>query len=385
MNIITQKKYLAPMFENVISLKNEIERNNPLLEEKNTGNINERSINLENTKPLSANTILNKKVTFIKLYDKTLYLFISKLINKNRGIIEPKTIENTNNKKIESISLNRGEVGGINQYGQIKMITPVKINQSKLVNLTKENIELKILNYIKYISNFNPEIAKSYNITYQYNKGNKISSTSVYNNIFTILEYSFFAMKCLISKPVFVFTPNKVIIQLFYFLDNKNFNSSNNSKFLAINKSKLELLCSHLSKFYNKPVELELDRIYKPYFDSNILANLIGIISKTKKLRFIVRELLNTSNLGNSKNMNMNYNYAKNNNDNLFNSFISGINFRVAGRLLTQRVVPRMSVKTIQRGTLARGKTNLVNTARFTDKNKRGAYSITVTLGHVFF
>lgn len=381
MNIITQKKYLAPIFENVISLKNEIERNNPLLEEKNTENLNERSIKLENTKPLSANTILNKKVTFIKLYDKTLYLFISKLINKNRGIIEPKTTENTNNK---TSHLSR-EIGGINQYGQIKMITPVKINtnQSKLVK--KENIEEKILNYIKYISNFNPEIAKSSNITYQYNKGNKISSTSVYNNIFTILEYSFFAMKCLISKPVFVFTPNKVIIQLFYFLDNKKFNSSNNSKFLAVNKSKLELLCSHLSKFYNKPVELELDRIYKPYFDSNILANLIGIISKTKKLRFIVRELLNTSNLGNSKNMNMNYNYAKNNNDNLFNSFISGINLRVAGRLLSQRVVPRMSVKTIQRGTLARGKTNLVNTARFTDKNKRGAYSITVTLGHVFF
>jgi len=265
------------------------------------------------------------------------------------------------------------------------MITPVKINQSKIVNLKKENIEEKILNYIKYISKFNAEIAKSYNITYQYNKGNKISSTSVYNNIFTILEYSFNAMQCLISKPVFVFTPNKVIIQLFYFLDNKKFNSSNNSKFLAINKSKLELLCSHLSKFYNKPVELELDRIYKPYFDSNILANLIGLISKTKKLRFIVRELLNASNLGNSKNMNMNINYAKNNNDNLFNSFISGINLRVAGRLLSQRVVPRMSVKTIQRGTLARGKTNLVNTARFTDKNKRGAYSITVTLGHVFF
>jgi len=384
MNIITQKKYLAPIFENVISLKNEIERNNPLLEKKNTDNINERSIKLENTKPLSANTILNKKVTFIKLYDKTLYLFISKLINKNRGIIEPKTIENTNN-KTSLLPSNLGQGQSINQYGQIKMITPVKINQSKIVNLKKENIEEKILNYIKYISKFNAEIAKSYNITYQYNKGNKISSTSVYNNIFTILEYSFNAMQCLISKPVFVFTPNKVIIQLFYFLDNKKFNSSNNSKFLAINKSKLELLCSHLSKFYNKPVELELDRIYKPYFDSNILANLIGLISKTKKLRFIVRELLNASNLGNSKNMNMNINYAKNNNDNLFNSFISGINLRVAGRLLSQRVVPRMSVKTIQRGTLARGKTNLVNTARFTDKNKRGAYSITVTLGHVFF
>jgi Mitochondrial ribosomal protein (VAR1) len=383
MNIIIQKKYLAPIFENVISLKNEIERKNPLLEKKYTDNINERSINLENTKPLSANTVINKKVTFIKLYDKTLYLFISKLINKNRGIIEPKTIENTNNQKIEG----KNNKTNINQYGQIKMITPVKINtnQSNLTNLKKVNIEENTLNYIKYITRFNPEIAKSYNITYQYNKGNKISSTSVNSNIFTILESAFLAMSSFISKPVFVFTPNKVIIQLFYFLDNKKFNSSNNSKFLSINKSKLELLCLHLSKFYKKPVELELDRIYQPYFDSNILANLIGLISKTKKLRFIIRELLNASNLGNSKNMNMNFNYAKNNNDNLFNSFISGINLRVAGRLLTQRVVPRMSVKTIQRGTLARGKTNLVNTARFTDKNKRGAYSITVTLGHVFF
>src|ERR1700677_1888658 len=148
MNIIIQKKYLAPIFENVISLKNEIERKNPLLEKKYTDNINERSINLENTKPLSANTIINKKVTFIKLYDKTLYLFISKLINKNRGIIEPKTIENTNNQKIEG----KNNKTNINQYGQIKMITPVKINtnQSNLTNFKKVNIEEKTLNYIKY-------------------------------------------------------------------------------------------------------------------------------------------------------------------------------------------------------------------------------------------
>jgi len=66
-------------------------------------------------------------------------------------------------------------------------------------------------------------------------------------------------------------------------------------------------------------------------------------------------------------------------------SFLSGLKIKLAGRLMTQRVIPRLTVKTLQRGTLARGRTDLVSEARFTSKNRRGAYSITVTMGHSFF
>jgi len=63
-------------------------------------------------------------------------------------------------------------------------------------------------------------------------------------------------------------------------------------------------------------------------------------------------------------------------------AFLSGMKIRIAGRLLTQRVVPRKTVKTTIRGALATGKVNYSEVARLTKKNKRGAFSITVTSGH---
>jgi ribosomal protein S3 len=73
------------------------------------------------------------------------------------------------------------------------------------------------------------------------------------------------------------------------------------------------------------------------------------------------------------------------NNSTIIPSYLSGIKIRVAGRLLTQRVIPRLTVKTIQRGTLARGKANFIDSSRFTNKNRRGSFSITVTIGHIFY
>jgi hypothetical protein len=63
-------------------------------------------------------------------------------------------------------------------------------------------------------------------------------------------------------------------------------------------------------------------------------------------------------------------------------SAISGFNIKVGGRLLTQKSIPRKTVKFISSGSLARGKTILVETARFTNKNKKGAFSLTVSIGH---
>jgi hypothetical protein len=52
---------------------------------------------------------------------------------------------------------------------------------------------------------------------------------------------------------------------------------------------------------------------------------------------------------------------------------------------LTQRVIPRKTVKNFTRGSLARGKIIYLETARFTNKNKRGAFSITISTGHIKF
>jgi hypothetical protein len=187
-------------------------------------------------------------------------------------------------------------------------------------------------------------------------------------------------MFSLISKPVFVQRPNKIIIQLFYLLlKDKIINKNNNNKelnkmksfFILENKNKLKVMCNILTRFFRKPIELKLVRLYLPHYNSNILVNFIGMFINKIKLRSIINKL----------SLNSITNISKKKSNNIL-SVITGFKIKVAGRLLTQRVVPRKTVKLISSGSLARNKTMLVETARFTNKNKRGAFSLTVSIGH---
>jgi len=397
MKIIINKTNLAPIFDNIITQKIKIDTKNQIIKKDNNQKNNLITLISEKTKLLTFKNVFEKRILFVRLYDKHLYLFLSKITNKNTGILEPKSIEKINSIKGQNLSNTKitSQNNNLSQYGTgtIKMINSIytqniqsnfkntnlaQTSSNSNKNEVKEN-QLNINKYMKAISIFNSEVASSKNILYQFNKSNKISNTYINNNIFTILESSFFAMSSLISKPVFVITPSKVVIQLFFYLNKKSYFSNNKSKFVALNNKKLQLLSLQLSKYYKKPVELELDRLYYPYFDSNILANMIGLISNMIKFRIIIKKLFSVAKL---KNPNK---FVKKTRSSLIPSFLSGIKIRLAGRLLTQRVIPRLTVKTIQRGTLARGKSNFVNSARFTNKNRRGAYSITVTMGHVFF
>jgi hypothetical protein len=228
-------------------------------------------------------------------------------------------------------------------------------------------------------------------------------------------------MYCLISKPVFVITPEKIIIRLFYFLfipnilkfkklnnnsyiskENNGFLSSKQkvikkqyNKFIKIQKNnkiklrnlsnitlikifsnKFKILSSFLSKLFKKPVEFDLIRLHYPYNDSNILVNLLGIMINKIKLRIIIRKLYENAVI-------KNLNKKQSNNINTVNipAFLSGIKIKVAGRLLTQSVIPKKTVKVVQRGAIQRGKINFLDVARYTNKNKRGAFSIIVKSG----
>jgi hypothetical protein len=418
MKIIINKQNLAPIFDNVITQKIKIDTKNQIIKKDNNQKNNLITLISEKTKLLTFKKVFDKKILFVRLYDKQLYLFLSKITNKNKGILEPKSKENNNkniiknsNKKINLIQKQK-KTNPLSQYGNgiIKMLTPIS-SKKNLIN-TQSNLKIaaenkdkakegkalntrikqiyttKLSKYIKAISIFNSEIAKSQNILYQFNKSNKISSIYVNSNLYSILYTSFLAMSALISKPVFVITPNKVIIQLFFYLFKNNYNKKNKfsnqiPKFLDLNKNnnKLQLLSLQLSKYFKKPIELELDRLYYPYFDSNILANLIGLLSNVMKFRNIMHKVSSVARLKNPLSVSL----KLKNRSSLIPSFLSGLKIRLAGRLASQRVIPRLTVKNVQRGTLARGKTNLVSKERFTSKNRRGAYSITVTMGHVFF
>jgi hypothetical protein len=129
-----------------------------------------------------------------------------------------------------------------------------------------------------------------------------------------------------------------------------------------------------LSKLFNKPVELELIRIYSPQNESNILANLIGILSNFIKFRYIHMKLFKVSKIKFNK---------KRINNNKIPSFLSGIYLKLAGRVLTQKIQRRVKSKVIQKGSLARTRAELININRFINKNKRGVFSITIKTGHI--
>nr|UIX25262.1 ribosomal protein S3 [Tricholoma matsutake]UIX25293.1 ribosomal protein S3 [Tricholoma matsutake]UIX25321.1 ribosomal protein S3 [Tricholoma matsutake]UIX25349.1 ribosomal protein S3 [Tricholoma matsutake]UIX25377.1 ribosomal protein S3 [Tricholoma matsutake] len=297
--------------------------------------------------------------------------------------------------------------------------------------LTKVDYKLHnkpIINkYLKAISSYNiikKGIFMSYSNIIGFNF--KSDRNKLIQNIYKLLARSFKAMYCLISKPVFVMTPDKIIIQLFYFLFipnilkikkiqlNKNGKRKKISKKLWFKKKKnfrkqyrkfrkikfnvrqklrklsnvvitkvfkknFKLLSEILSHFFNKPVHLDLIRLHYPYHDSNILVNLLGIMINKIKLRIIFRKLFEKAVIKNLNKVTGKTNYE------ILPAFLSGINIKVAGRLLTHRVIPRKTVKTIRRGAAAPGKINFSDVARFTNKNKRGAFSITVSSGQNFF
>jgi hypothetical protein len=370
--MIINKSNLSPIFENVIETISEntsskAQRCNP----------NNKLLNKDSS-PSKKIFNLKRSILWVKLYENKLYSFLN--INKNNkfNILKPKTkVNQTLTKNSYASSCN----SMITLPNFNAKVNNVQINKNiiKLINTNINNQEENKINlkkYIKSVSKYDSKTVKYQNIVYQFNK--KViqnSSVGINKIVFTLLESAFLAMSCLISKPLFVITPNKVVIHLFYYL-NKYYSKKKNH-LLKTNKGKLKSLCLNLSQIYKKPVELELDRLHYPYYDSNILSNMIGLISNIVKLRFIIKKLFTMAKIKKTKGFI--------NNSSIIPSYLSGFKLRIAGRLLTQRVRPRLTVKTIQRGTLARGKAQFVNSARFTNKNKRGLFSITVTTGHIFF
>ena len=239
----------------------------------------------------------------------------------------------------------------------------------------KENeFQTIIQKYLKSFTTLDIELAQNQSILYEFNS-KTLNSKILNNNVSKILEYSFFEMSSVISRPYFYVTPKNVIINLFYFVINKELS---NKKFLNINLEKLEGLSTKLSKFFKKPIKLDLTQIYSISNNSQILAHILGKLGLKRKNSFtrIIGRLLKHQ----SKKI-----FFRKNQISRFSTILTGVNIKLGGRLLSQKIVPRFTSRTIQRGNLGKTKADLITTSRFTNKNKRGAFSFTVTMGHKFF
>ena len=144
-------------------------------------------------------------------------------------------------------------------------------------------------------------------------------------------------------------------------------------------KKKFKDLTDSLSKKLKNNVQLELIRLHYPYKNSNILANYLALLVNKLKFIRITRKLLKYSII---KKYN---NYTLLNIDNIIPSYLTGLKIKIGGRLMKYRVVRKRTVKLFERGISSPGKVNFTDWARYTSKNRRGAFSITVSTGQNIF
>ena len=319
-----------------------------------------KEIKLARKKNVSSKKANNKLQIIIKLSDMIIKSNKSQLnlLNKNQfNLSKSENLNNLNNLK----NLNNE-------------LTKPLLNESNSILMNERQ-------YIGLLSPFNSKLASYTNHFYTFTNRPYKQINKNLNNIYTICKSAFLNMSSIISKPIVLINPNLIKITLFYYwkpLRKKYNNSKLYSKFLILYYNKLEKLINLLSKLFQKSVELELIRIYSPQNDSNILANLIGILSNFIKFRYIHKKLFKVS-----KTKKIKKGFRNRFNSNKIPSFLSGIYLKLAGRVLTKRLQRRVKSKIVQKGSLARSKARLINTNRFVNKNKRGTFSITIKTGHI--
>jgi len=346
---------------NIKNLNIKLSINNSLPNLKNLINKGKMDSSIENM--LKEKGLENKTILSSKKVRKMTQLIIKLSDNIN---YTNKSLLNILNKNEYNLNISKSD----NLCSLNKELSKETLNESTSIYMNEQQ-------YIRLISPFNFRLASISNHIYTFtNKSYKQINKNLHN-LYIICKSAFLNMSSIISKPIISINSNLIKITLFYYwkpLSINFFKSNLHSKFLILYYYKLEKLVKLLSKLFNKSIELELIRIYSPQNESNILANLIGILSNFIKFRNIHMKLFKVSKTRIFK---------KRFNNNKIPSFLSGIYLKLAGRVLTQKIQRRVKSKVIQKGSLARTRAELININRFINKNKRGVFSITIKTGHI--
>jgi len=275
----------------------------------------------------------------------------------------------------------------------------------------------------------------AYNYSFgQFKQSNQTINKNWYlsEDLIKLISAFFKSIYCLISKPKFINTQDKIIIEILYFItipdykifkwynfiyNSPAFADKQSSKFNAIEKknisrrknksiklilrknnlikktlfklnntnitnlyfNKFIILFKLLSSYFKKPIELNLIRLHKSNYDSNILAQLFYLILKKKNIRLAIHNLYTKNKFSRTA-------LADNKVDNNIESpaYISGLYIHIGGRLMREPIIPRKTTKKFEKGAIATGKVNFVDTARITKKNKKGAYTIKIAFAQNF-
>lgn len=185
--------------------------------------------------------------------------------------------------------------------------------------------------------------------------------------------------KYLISKPRFRHTNHKVTIQLFYYgsalragkasstIATNHFNGartrftnkSTNTNIKLVALPMLNSLSTYFAQLYKKEVSLVLIRLHYPYLDSYILAQYLAHNAPSNTFIQFKKTIFTKA--------------AKAFHSSDLPSHITGIKVQISGRLITESVIPRMTVKSSLIGSFSSSKTGEANASTSeTSKSENG-------------
>lgn len=196
--------------------------------------------------------------------------------------------------------------------------------------------------------------------TYMFNKANRTNIMSMQRQTTSIIQSFSFgpANKSLVGKPLFTISPDKAIIQVFYYAQNDNMS---NESIIALGNS--------LTRCWNRTVEIRLIRLNHSVLDSSIFAQYLtangGKYSFNRIIDMLKANLPTVVSDG----------VEKETGD---ISYITGVKVKLSGRLTTQRSAPRQTVQTGRIGSSAKSKYGTVDYSQHTTKNKLGAFTVKV-------
>lgn len=192
----------------------------------------------------------------------------------------------------------------------------------------------------------------------------------------------------LISKPEINHTVESVNVNLFYYISNKEKANAFLDNNKVVNLSKV------LSTIYGKSVNINMTRIHYPYLNSNILSKYLSKNASTNNFQHFVDSIITYPNLSPAGALNANESiYSED--SNTLNSFITNITIQLSGRLVTEKVIPRVTKKIsristnqVSIGTKLKSygfnenseRNVFIDKSSFTSKNHLGTFTVKVSI-----
>lgn len=199
--------------------------------------------------------------------------------------------------------------------------------------------------------------------TYLFDKGNRMNAMSMQRQAISIIQSFFAKYSTLVGKPVFTLSPDKVIVQLFYYAPND-----------AVTNASMAALGNALTRCFGRIVEIRLIRLNHSALDSSIFAQYLTANGGKYAFNRILDMLK-----GNLPTVVSEGSVDKSSKSSLLpTSHITGIKVKLSGRLTTQRSSPRQTVQAGRLGSSAKGSYGTVDYSQHTAKNKLGSFTMKV-------